>query len=190
MTARVDSMVSLPIPGDPVLVGVLLVRVMAHFDADATHAAAPAVESQAIAALRSLSPLEAWRLGGMRHTGLSLVVDTRQLTENLRALKRITAEAETIAYFVRHGASRTMLHSLFHISHEVVSRQRRRLGIRLGKGRPRLPEEGVRDAIHRTWVRICRDQCDARERLVQLHSQFPEYSLVALNAVLNEFAEP
>ena len=179
----------LPLGGDPLLVGALLLRVMAHFD-DAGGAPAHLAQCKMIAGLRVLSPLETWRLGGMRKSGLSLVIDTRQLAENLRALRRISEEAALIAYFVRHGASRTMLHALFHVSHEVIARQRRRLGARLGKGRPALPETAIRDAIHRCWADICRDESDARRRLVLLHQQFSTYALVVLYAVIHEFNAP
>ena len=96
----------------------------------------------------------------MRKSGLALVIDTRQLAENLRALRHSNEEAALVAYFVRHGASRAMLHQLFHLSHNAITRQRRRLGVRLGQGRPPLPDHATRDAIHRRWADLGR----ARER--------------------------
>jgi hypothetical protein len=186
MTATEDS-VTLPITGDPLLVGALLLRVIAQFDEPRD--ARPS-QCATIADLRDLSPLETWRLGGMRKSGLALLIDTRQLAENLRALRHINAEATLIAYFVRHGASRAMLHQLFHVSHDVLARQRRRLGVRMGHGRPALPEKSTRDAIHRCWADICRDESDARRRLVRLHQHFSTYKLVVLNAVIHEFDVP
>lgn len=186
MTLTEDSVV-LPIAGDPLLVGALLLRAMAQFD-DAD-GARPA-QCATIAELRDLSPLETWRLGGMRKSGLSLLIDTRQLAKNLRALRHINEEAALIAYFVRNGASRAMLHGLFHVSHDVLARQRRRLGVRVGHGRPALPDKSTRDAIHRCWADVCRDETDARRRLVQLHQRFSAYALVVLNAVIHEFDTP
>src|SRR5258708_19110228 len=136
MTPTEDPVV-LPISGDPLLIGALLLRAMAQFD---DSGGARRAQWATIAELRELSPLETWRLGGMRKSGLSLLIDTRQLAENLRALRHINEEAALIAYFVRHGASRAMLHRLFHVSHEVIARQRRRLGARLGQRRPALPD--------------------------------------------------
>jgi hypothetical protein len=189
MTPMEDSVV-VPIAGDPLLVGALLLRVMAQLDdASGTPAALP-TQCATIAGLRALSPAETWRLGGMRKSGLSLVIDTRQLAENLRALRHINEEAALIAYFVRHGASRPMLHAMFHVSHDVIARQRRRLGVRLGQGRPALPEKPTRDAIHRCWAEICRAEPDARRRLVQLHQRFAVYPLVVLHAVIHEFDAP
>ncbi len=184
MTLTEDAVV-LPIAGDPLLVGALLLRVMAQLD-DVSGAAPPA-QCATIAGLRALSPAETWRLGGMRKSGLSLVIDTRQLAENLRALRHINEEAALIAYFVRHGASRAMLHGMFHVSHDVIARQRRRLGVRLGQGRPALPDKSTRDAIHRCWADLGRAEVDARRRLVQLHQQFSVYPLVVLHAVIHEF---
>ena len=186
MTPTEDALV-LPIAGDPLLVGALLLRVMADFDDAGGVANAAAAQCATIAGLRALSPAETWRLGGMRKSGLSLVIDIRQLAENLRALRHINEEAALIAYFVRHGASRGMLHRWFHVSHDVIARQRRRFGVRLGQGRPALPDKATRDAIHRCWADIGRDECDARRRLVQLHQRFSTYALVVLHAVIHEF---
>jgi len=183
----IEDVVTVPITGDPLLVGALLLRVMTQID-EAPNARA--AQCATIADLRDLSPLETWRLGGMRKSGLSLLVDIRQLAENLRALRHINAEATLIAYFVRHGASRAMLHQLFHVSHDVLARQRRRLGVHVGHGRPALPDKSTRDAIHRSWAEICRDEPDARRRLVRLHQQFSTYKLVVLNAVIHEFDAP
>ncbi|MBK7080408.1 MAG: DUF2857 family protein [Betaproteobacteria bacterium] len=91
------------------------------------------------------------------------------------------------AYFVSHGASRGMLHELFHLSHNAITRQRRRLGVRLGQGRPPLPDPATRDAIHRRWADLGRHESDLRRRLQQLHHQFAAYPLVVLSAVLHEF---
>jgi hypothetical protein len=175
----------LPISGDPPLVGALLLRVIAR----ATNGgdAGTGAPCATLAALRALSPLETWRLSGMRRSGLSLVIDTRQLAENLRALRHSNEEAALAAYFVSHGASRGMLHQLFHLSHNAITRQRRRLGVRLGQGRPPLPDPATRDAIHRRWADLGRHESDLRRCLQQLHHQFTAYPLVVLSAVLHEF---
>jgi hypothetical protein len=189
MTPNEDAVV-LPIAGDSLLVGALLMRVVAQLDDEILSTSAPSAQCATIADLRALSPAETWRLGSMRKSCLSLLIDTRQLAENLRALHRITEEAALLAYFIRHGASCPMLHGLFHVSHHVVARQRRRLGIRLGQGRPALPDKPTRDAIHRYWADIGRSEADVRQRLVQLHQQFSVYPLVVLHAVIHEFDIP
>ena len=189
MTPNEDAVV-LPIAGDSLLVGALLLRVVAQLDDGSVSTAVPSAQCATIAGLRALSPAETWRLGSMRKSCLSLLIDTRQLAENLRALRHINEEAALMAYFVRHGASRAMLHALFHVSHEVIARERRRLGARLGQGRPALPDKPTRDAIHRGWADICRHEADPRRRLVQLHQQFSVYPLVVLHAVIHEFDSP
>ena len=108
MTPTEDAVV-LPIAGDSLLVGALLLRVVAQFDDGSVPIAVPSAQRATIAGLRALSPAETWRLGGMRKSCLSLLIDTRQLAENLRALRHINEEAALLAYFVRHGASRVAL---------------------------------------------------------------------------------
>ncbi|MBK9704509.1 MAG: DUF2857 family protein [Betaproteobacteria bacterium] len=181
-----DDAIVMPISGDPPLVGALLLRVIAQGDGGSL-APAPGTSCATLAALRALSPLETWRLSGMRKSGLALVIDTRQLAENLRALRHSNEEAALAAYFVSHGASRGMLHQLFHLSHNAITRQRRRLGVHLGQGRPPLPDPATRDAIHRRWADLGRHESDLRRRLQQLHHQFAAYPLVVLSAVLHEF---
>ncbi|MBK6603351.1 MAG: DUF2857 family protein [Betaproteobacteria bacterium] len=184
MTTSDDSIV-LPISGDPPLVGALLLRVIAQGDGGSL-APAPGTSCATLAALRALSPLETWRLSGMRKSGLALVIDTRQLAENLRALRQQQG-GRVGGLLRRHGASRGMLHQLFHLSHNAITRQRRRLGVRLGQGRPPLPDLATRDAIHRRWADLGRHESDLRRRLQQLHHQFAAYPLVVLSAVLHEF---
>jgi hypothetical protein len=185
-----EDAVVLPIAGDALLVGALLLRVAAQFEDLVGAPAMPRGHHTAIATLRALSPAETWRLGGMRKSGLALLIDTRQLAENLRALRRINEEAVLLAYFVRHRASRAMLHRMFHVSHSVIVRQQRRLGARVGQGRPRLPDKQTRDAIHHCWADSGRTEADVRRRLVQLHQRFSAYPLVALHRVIHEFDTP
>ena len=189
MTPTEDAVV-FPIAGDPLLVSALLLRVMAQLDDPGSVPAVAPAHAAAIAGLRALSAAQTWRLGGMRRSGLSLVIDARQLAENLRALRHSDEEAALIAYFVRHRASRAMLHRMFHVSHEVIARQQRRLGVRLGQGRPALPDQPTRDAIHRGWADLGRAEADVRRRLVQLHQRFSTYPLVVLHRVIHEFDPP
>jgi hypothetical protein len=185
MTFTQESVV-LPLAGDPGLVSALLLRIVAQFS-DGAASTMPAVPCAAIAGLQTLSPAETLRLGSMRKTGLSLLIDPQQLTENLRALRSINDEAALIAYFVRHGASRAMLRALFHVSHEVVVRQRNRLGADVPNGRPPMPDKATRDAIHAYWAHLGREESDARRGLVRLHQRFPRWTLVVLYAVIHEF---
>ena len=105
-------------------------------------------------------------------------------------VRRLRRQGIIPANIYGHGASRAMLHQLFHVSHDVLARQRRRLGVHVGHGRPALPDKPTRDAIHRCWADICRDESDARRRLVRLHQHFSTYKLVVLNAVIHEFDAP
>ncbi len=92
---------------------------------------------------------------------LAPAIDARQLAEKVCAHCCCSnEEAGLAAYFVSHGASRGMLHQLFHLSHNVITRQRRRLGVRLGQGRPPLPDPATRDAIHRRWADLGRHEIE------------------------------
>jgi hypothetical protein len=84
MTLTEDAVV-LPIAGDPLLVGALLLRVMAQLDDVSGAPAAPPAQCATIAGLRALSPAETWRLGGMRKVSIARH-RYPALAENLRAL--------------------------------------------------------------------------------------------------------
>lgn len=185
-----DDTVVLPIAGDPLLIGSLLLRVIAQIEDGNIPASASPERCATIAGLSVLSPADTWRLGGMRKSGLSLLIDTRQLAANLRALRHISEEAALLAYFVQHGASRAMLHRWFHVAHDVITHQRHRLGARVGQGRPALPDQATRDAMHRAWAELDRAEPDLRRRLVQLHQRYSSYPLVVLYAVIHEFDTP
>jgi len=96
-------------------------------------------------------------------------------------------------YFVAHGASTEMLMDLFKRSREEVRKMREVLlphqPLVPSAGRPRLPAEDRRQAIHEDWAQVQRTMVVAskRERYFTLHQKHQDLSIAQLLGVLNEF---
>jgi hypothetical protein len=118
--------------------------------------------------------------------------------EFLHELRKVDLQRRDQAmyeYFVRHGASRTMICDLWKKTSDEVAAMRRALlpeGA-LGPGRRAMPKvHAVREAIHEAWAEIEKTlpQESHRQRLYQLHQRFPDYSIDTLVSTLNEFEQP
>jgi hypothetical protein len=118
--------------------------------------------------------------------------------EFLNELKKVDLQRrdqEMYEYFVRHGASRTMLCDLWKKTSEEVTAMRRALlpDGSTGPGRRAMPKaHAVREAIHNAWAEIDKAHADApqRQRLYHLHQRFTAYSIDTLVTTLSEFDQP
>lgn len=123
---------------------------------------------------------------------LELVVryDGDHVAWSLQAAARRHAEHALLEYFVRHGASRSLLRELFRISRSHIDAVRKALRLAPTQGRPKLPHGREREAIAVRWSALSATAPDARTRYGELHRAFPRYSIAALDAVLRESAVP
>ena len=120
----------------------------------------------------------------MREPMIAVTVDSHRLRAGLRALA-LTNEAKALeAYFIRHGASWTMMKRLFKMRHKLTLGRRRECGIRRPPGRLPLPDIATRERIWRAWAEIT--EPDPRARYYRLHQTFRELSLEALETVVLE----
>jgi Protein of unknown function (DUF2857) len=95
-------------------------------------------------------------------------------------------------YFVSHGAPMSMLNEVFKLSRDEARRLRTLLvpqGTHIGS--PKMPAVQERQPIHEAWAQLERTQgsTSLRERVYELHQRFPDFSIAALWATVNEFAE-
>lgn len=119
--------------------------------------------------------------------------DTQALKRCLWMYDRARRDEMLKEYFVRHGASITLLRSLFTLSKQELQRLRVELDLadKAMSGRPRLPPTSVRDHVHNEWHAICLTfkTEPERERLWRLHQKFPAYSITSLHRCTDEFKE-
>lgn len=114
------------------------------------------------------------------------------VNRGLRLLDMQRGDAELREYFIVHGASRRMVCSYFKLSHDEYRTLREvlRPGDGIG-GRTPMPPPDVRDEIHSAWFDIQKTKQDApiRQRIYELHQQFVNLRISALQQTIAEFSE-
>lgn len=152
---------------------------------DAEELRAAGIESELLEHLRGLSAADLHRLATMREPMIAVSVDANRLKAGLRALTLTNEAKAQETYFLRHGASWTMMTKLFKLRHKLTLQRRRALGLRRPPGRLNLPDFKTRERIGQAWSAI-KDN-DPRTRYYQLHQSFPSISLEVLEIVVAEF---
>jgi len=145
-----------------------------------------AARARLIGRLKRLSLVELERAAVTGSLQLIVRLDADRVAWNAQAAARGQEEQVLLKYFVRHGATRTLLRELFGVSRQRVAEIRRTQRLRSAQGRPKLPARKVRDAIEAAWTRLGRATPDSRARLHELHREFPQCSFAALDAVVRE----
>jgi len=138
--------------------------------------------------LAALSLAELRRLADDGALELVVRYDGDRVAWSLQAAARRHAEHAMLEYFVRHGASRSLLRKLFRISRAHIDSVRKALRLPPTQGRPKLPHGREREAIVAQWSALSETASDARSCYRELHRAFPRYSIAALDAVLRESA--
>ena len=138
--------------------------------------------------LKQLSLVELERAAAAGSLELIVRLDADRVAWSVQAAARGREEQALLKYFVRHGATRTLLRELFGVSRQRVAEVRRAQRLRSAQGRPKLPARKVREGIEAAWARLAGATVDARSRFHELHRVFPQYSFAALDAVVRESA--
>jgi hypothetical protein len=146
---------------------------------------AAGIETEQLDHLRGLSAADLHRLAGMREPLIAVAIDSHRLEASLRSLALINEAKAMEAYFLRHGASCTMMKRLFKVRQKVTLRRRRECGIHRPPGRLPLPDIATRERIWRAWAAIV--EPDPRARYYRLHQTFCDLSLEALAIVVSDF---
>jgi hypothetical protein len=152
-------------------------------DSEALRAAG--IENELLEHLRRLSASDLHRLAAMREPMFAVSVDADRLKAGLRALALTNEARAQETYFLRHGASWTMMKKLFKMRHKLTLQRRRELGVPRAPGRLTLPDAATRERIWRVWTAI--EHTDPRARYYQLHQAFKDLSLEVLETVVSEF---
>ena len=146
---------------------------------------AAGIDTELLARLRQLSPLDINRLAAMRGLTIGVAFDALGLKAGLGAVARVKEAKALEAYFIRNGASWQMMNALFKIRRKVTLKRRRDCGAWRPSGRLPLPDYSTRERIFRAW-RAIQDPYP-RMRFYRLHQAFPQLSIAVLDAVVREF---
>ena len=118
---------------------------------------------------------------------VGVIVNMPALGVAFKRLAAIIEDRRVIEYHIRHGAPTELMVRVFKLSSAELRAQREAICADSGnRGRPQLPPEDVRDAIHRAWSQVVTEY-DEKQRFMILHQRFPQYSIGSLWHAVHEF---
>jgi hypothetical protein len=142
--------------------------------------------------LRNMSLSDVLHLASSGHPDIHFSIDESGFELGISTLERRKNEREDLIYFMQHGASQSMINDCFPATDpRVIQSFREMLKSDRKPGRVSLPDEDMRDAIHKTWhdLQAMQDQLPLRARLRRLHEAHPQFTMDVLFATINEFNE-
>jgi Protein of unknown function (DUF2857) len=148
------------------------------------------IDPRELEALASLPSSDLARLAALPEPRISISMDGKQLAHGFRLLSHLKNQSQLLAYFIKNGATTSMLASLFRVSAAEVVAQRSALGVEVARKKPALPPVSTREAIQNRWHQIRSKRADTKpgpSEYMALHEAFPGYSLASLNASVHEF---
>lgn len=143
------------------------------------------IEAELLEHLKGLSAADLHRLASMRAPMLAVRVDAEKLKAALRALALGNEAKAQETYFIRNGASWSLMRRLFKVRHKLTLQRRRDLGVRRPPGRLQLPDAAMREGIGRVWA--ASSDLEPRARYYKLHQSFPAFSLEVLEIVVAQY---
>ena len=139
--------------------------------------------------LRRLNALDLSRLASTRCFSIKVSLDLNGLQAGLRTVDLINESNALENYFIRNGASVSLLETLFKVSRMDTFKRRIELGSHQRPGRLALPDRRIRARIFRVWHGL--SDPSLRARYLQLHQAFPHLSIAVLETVIRQYeAQP
>jgi hypothetical protein len=136
--------------------------------------------------MRRTTLSEAVALSEMKQLRMWLAIDPCSLKSCFHTLDVLREEQKMFEYFVQHQASPALLAEPFKRPPHQIKAYRKFLGAHV-RGRPKLPDDKVRDAICESWDRLSRSIDDPRERYYKLHRELPDCNFLQLEAVIASY---
>lgn len=144
--------------------------------------------------LRELAISDLLHLASSGYPDIHFSIDENGFDLGIASLNRRKEETAQLVDFILGGASQSMLSQFFPtIDQRVIITYRKLLKSDRKVGRVALPDEKIRDLIHRSWHAMDEEYptiSSPREKLLLLHGFYNTFSLDVLYATINEFNEP
>jgi hypothetical protein len=144
--------------------------------------------------LRSLAISDLLHLASSGHPDIHFSIDENGFDLGIETLDRRKEESDLLVNYIQAGASQSMLNQFFPATDSrVIQTYRKLLKADRKSGRTALPDEGMRDLIHKNWFNLTEDYpkiTSLREKLWLLHGWHNTFDLDVLYAIVNEFNEP
>lgn len=117
--------------------------------------------------------------------GLGIAMDPVTMSRQLQRMAMARSDREVMEYLVQHGASPRLLTQLFTLAQTDARRLRKTLAPEIcAGGRPRIPNDDVREAIEARWAELQAQEPCMRRRIQQLHQSFPDWMIASLELVV------
>ena len=167
-----------------------LIRELQRENAQQNPPPAGLTEQQA-ADLRGLTSDELVKLAEMPDPRVAISIDAGSFEHGLRQVDYLGKRSRQLEFFIRHGATSSMLTKLFRISSADVTLKRRLFtGTASSLRRPSMPPHAVREQIQKRWFEIRKGKAAEPERAEdyeELHLDFSTQTFATLYAVVHEF---
>lgn len=145
------------------------------------------------AELRALTSDDLVRLAEMPDPRVAIAIDVGSFEHGLRQVDYLSKRSRQLEFFIRHGATSSMLTKLFKISSADVTLKRRLFaGTSSNLRRPSMPTHAIREKICARWFEIRKGKEREPERAEdyeELFADFPQHTFATLYAVAHEFDE-
>ena len=180
---------------DPQLRLLMLAHLIRQLQQDQAQAASPpaGLSEQQAAELRSLTSGELVRLAEMPDPRVAIAIDMGSFEHGLRQVDYLGKRSRQLEFFIRHGATSSMLTKLFKISSADVTLKRRLFsGTSSNLRRPAMPPHAVREKMCARWYEIRKGKEREPERAEdyeELFADFSQHTFATLYAVVHEFDE-
>ncbi len=151
------------------------------------------LSEQQAAELRALTSDDLVKLAGMPDPRVAIAIDAGSFEHGLRQVDYLGKRSRQLEFFIRHGATSSMLTKLFKISSADVTLKRRLFsGTSSNLRRPAMPPHAIREKIVARWYEIRKGKQREPERAEdyeELYADFPQHTFATLYAVVHEFDE-
>lgn len=174
---------------DPAIRALVIESLLDLADNDAASLLNQGITPEWVENLRTLSSRDALRASHFQHVTMEVTLNEKQIFHAFTQVAEERRIRQLKEYFVRHGASVSMICKLFKMSSKEAKAARHLLHSELRLGRPPMPGPFEREEIHVSWDKICKSEPAApvREHLCTLHKNYPLHTLATLWLVIHEF---
>ncbi|OBV41163.1 STY4526/YPO1902 family pathogenicity island replication protein [Janthinobacterium psychrotolerans] len=158
-------------------------------DNDTASLLSQGIDSEWVENLRNLSSRDALRASHFQNVTMEVTLNEKQLSHAFAQAADERRVRQLKEYFVRHGASVSMICKMFKMSSKEAKAAKQLLLSEQRLGRPPMPSPYEREDIHDSWDKIVKTNQNSpiREKIVLLHKIFPSHTLATLWLVINEF---
>jgi hypothetical protein len=167
---------------------ILLTQLVAQLESSDQSNIAPFISAgippRLVERLRSLTLVDTVRFATGTF-GLCITIDCQALEIQLGQMDRAKQDRSLYEAFVRGGASPRLISRLFGVAHTEVRRLRRLIAPAMAiGGRPKLPEDNLREDIRTAWQNLVASGIGEKECYWRLSQRFPDTSMLALETVV------